>query len=82
MKLKYEKPMLEIENYELDTSIASNCGLVVTSGPEHANHAPCDDYYDLIGWPKTKSIDGPKYNIDFYDDCACYYTASGAFFTS
>lgn len=82
MKLKYEKPVLEVENYELDTSIASNCGIVVTSGPKHEKHAPCEDYYDLIGLPMPNSTEGPKYNIDFYDDCDCYYSASGFFFTS
>lgn len=81
MKLKYEKPMLEVEHYELDASIASNCQMVINSGPAHPDHAPCDDYREIIG-VSTFSINGPKYNIDFYDDCDCYYSASGIFFTS
>ena len=82
MKLKYEKPMLEVENYELDTSIASNCSYVISSGPEHPDHSPCEDYYALINKPMPASADAPRYNIDFYDDCDCYYSASGIFFTS
>ena len=82
MKKIYEKPMLEVEHYELDTSIASNCGYVVTSGPAHPDHDPCEDYYDLIGMPMPYNTNAVKYNIDFYDDCDCYYSASGIFFTS
>lgn len=82
MKLRYEKPLLEVENYELDTSIASNCNYVISSGPAHRDHAPCKDYYDLIGMPMPQSAKPNNYNIDFYDDCDCYYSASGIFFTS
>lgn len=82
MKLRYEKPMLEVDNYELDTSIASNCGYVISSGPMAPGHDPCQDYYDLIGMPMPNSVDGPKYNIDFYEGCDCYYSSSGFFFTS
>lgn len=82
MKKKYVKPMLEVENYELDASIASNCTLVVNSGPKHPEHDPCQEYYDIIGMPMPNSVNTNRYNIDFYDDCDCYYSASGFFFTS
>ncbi len=82
MKLKYEKPMLEVENYELDASIASNCQMVVNSGPAHPEHSPCEDYYELIGLPMPNTYGVNRYNVDFYDDCDCYYSASGIFFTS
>lgn len=82
MKLKYEKPLLEIENYELDSSIASNCSLVVNSGPKHPEHDPCSEYYEIIGMPMPATTYSSRYNIDFYDDCDCYYSASGYFFTS
>ncbi len=82
MKLRYEKPMIEVENYELSTSIASNCKNVVTMGPEYEDHAPCKDYYLHAGedFPgnKARSI----YNVDFWENCDCYTGASGIYFTS
>jgi len=40
MKLKYEKPLLEVENYELDTSIASNCRMVSIPAPSILSMIP------------------------------------------
>ena len=34
MKKVYEAPEVEIELYELNASIASHCGIVVSNGPE------------------------------------------------
>lgn len=34
MKANYEKPMIEFEEYALDTAIATGCGTIVDLGPE------------------------------------------------
>lgn len=81
MKLHYEKPMIEIEHYELSTSIASQCNDVVSAGPAHELHAPCEDYYEIIGKDFPLARSGP-YNVGFYDNCDCYYGAGEGFFTS
>lgn len=86
MKKVYEAPSLEIELYELDTSIASNCATVVDMGPDGPGAvAVCQDYYDKTGErypePTPWSL---QHNVDFWTEksCDCYYSASGAFFTS
>lgn len=78
MKKRYEAPLLEVERYELNANIASNCGIVVTNGPEIGNHKPCDDYEDVFG-AATMSLDSEAvYNVQFYEDtnCDCYTTGS------
>ena len=86
MKKVYEAPSLEIELYELDTSIASNCSTVVTMGPEGPGaEKVCDDYYEKSGEPYPASANySLRHNVDFWTEasCDCYYSASGAFFTS
>ena len=85
MKLKYEKPMIEIDDYELDASIASNCKVVVDMGPKYGSHDPCKSYYDHSGepWPDPNAINlMSNYNIDFWENCDCYTSASGLYFTS
>ena len=86
MKKVYEAPSLEIELYELDTSIASNCSAVVTMGPEGPGAvAVCQDYYEITGERKPDSATWSlRHNVDFWTEanCDCYYSASGAFFTS
>lgn len=84
MKKVYEAPSLEIELYELDTSIASNCGTVVDMGPEGPGAvAVCKDYYDKAeeAYPDSTTWSLP-HNVDFWNNCDCYYSASGTFFTS
>lgn len=80
MKKAYEKPVLEIEYYELDTNIASNCAEVVSNGPAVGNHQQCDDYDDPFAMSlsiSTYSTQG-VYNVQFYEDtnCDCYYSSS------
>lgn len=86
MKKIYEAPALEIETYQLDASIASNCGTVVKMGPEGPGAVEvCQDYYDKAGEPyPDNSTWSLRHNIDFWTEltCDCYYSASGTFFTS
>lgn len=86
MKKVYEAPSLEIELYELDTSIASNCSTVVDMGPEGPGaEKVCKDYYDKAEEPYPDSASWSlRHNVDFWTEanCDCYYSASGAFFTS
>lgn len=83
MKKEYKKPTIEIERYELATSIASNCGIVVDMGPVAEGHTACDSYYEASGEerPTTYSL-SRSYNVDFWENCDCYTSASGYFFTS
>lgn len=86
MKKIYEAPALEIETYQLDASIASNCGTVVQMGPAGPGAvAVCDDYYEITGEEMPASANWSlRHNIDFWTEltCDCYYSASGTFFTS
>ena len=81
MKKTYRKPELEVEQYTLDMSIASNCATVVSNGPAVDHHQQCDDYDDPFeGTDEFAFFRGP-YNVSFYNDtatvCDCYYTSSG-----
>lgn len=88
MKKNYIKPSVEIELYELSDSIASNCNVTVTMGPEALDAVKvCEDYYDKSGESKDGVVFSARsiqHNIDFWTEatCDCYYSASGAFFTS
>lgn len=75
MKKVYEAPTLEIETYELDANIASNCGIVVSNGPALGDHQECEDYAEKnpFGLFRARSA---VYNVQFYEDtnCDCYTT--------
>lgn len=79
MKKPYQAPALELELYELNASIASNCSVVVTNGPKVGNHELCDDYVDPFDTQtqRVTTFSGP-YNVQFYEDtnCDCYYSSS------
>lgn len=83
MKKVYEAPEMEIELYELNASIASNCAVVVTMGDYGGGEGEpaCNDYLNMVG--KAKSV-GAAYNVNFWKGtCDCYTTAGGpGFFTS
>lgn len=49
MKKKYVEPCIEVEKYELDKSIASNCEKVVTFGPGIEGKYDMCDEYDFMG---------------------------------
>lgn len=86
MKKIYKKPTLEIEIYELNASIASNCAVVVTMGDYGGgeNEPACNDYLEMVGLPTTSSYSLRSYNVNFWEhSCDCYTTAGGdGFFTS
>ena len=46
MKKTYETPKAEVERYQLDASIASNCETVVHNGPQMNGYSQCSDYID------------------------------------
>ena len=85
MKKAYSKPLLEIEVYELNTNIASNCGVEVSLGPEAPGKDVCDEFKDAF---EVFSLE-PRVagGTPFYDDgaahCDCYYSSGGGlYFTS
>lgn len=86
MKKVYESPRVEIETYELDASIASNCTIVVTMGDYGGGEGEpvCDDYLSEVGKNSRSRTSTYAYNVNFWENtCDCYTTAGGAgFFTS
>ena len=85
MKTGYEKPVMEIERYELDSSIAANCGVTVSSGPEDFQGNICDEFKDSM---EVVSYGIRNSGAPFYDGttgpvCDCYYSSGGqSYFTS
>lgn len=87
MKKVYEAPKVEIEIYELDASIASNCTVVVEMGDYGGGPGEpvCKDYCDMVGLPYPEQRARTfAYNVNFWEhNCDCYTTAGGTgFFTS
>lgn len=86
MKKIYEAPALEIETYQLDASIASNCAVVVTMGDYGGGEGEpaCNDYLEMVGLPPITSFSLRAHNVNFWEHtCDCYTTAGGeGFFTS
>lgn len=83
MKKIYEAPDLEIESYELDANIASNCNLVVDMGPEGPGAIEvCEDYYEKTG--EVAAMFSLPHNVQFWSEetCDCYYSAGDGCFTS
>ena len=91
MKKAYTKPMIEIETYALNASIAANCGNVINLGPGipgSEEYLQCDSFKDS-GFLMNIN---PEYSINskvtpFYSDgaknCDCYYTSGNmGYFTS
>lgn len=85
MKKVYKKPTFEIESYELNANIASNCTVVVTMGDYGGGEGEpaCNDYLEMVGLPTT-SYSLRAHNVNFWENtCDCYTTAGGdGFFTS
>lgn len=87
MKKNYVKPMLVLEHYELDTSIASGCQRVISLGPEPGDYNgtsyPVCKEYEIIEFSNFKAAESPASNVSFFDSCSCYLTAGGdSVFTS
>ena len=85
MKREYVKPMIEIERYELDASIAANCGNTVTLGPGDYDDYVCkefEDAFDVASY-SARSAGTPFYDGTTGPVCDCYYSSGGnGYFTS
>ena len=86
MKKGYVKPMIEIEKYELNASIASNCRTTITIGPGDNNGYACEEFED--SWGDWSTWNARNSQVSFYDGvdgpaCDCYYSLGGeGYFTS
>lgn len=80
MKAGYKKPMIEFEDYDLNTAIASGCQTIVSLGPGDDDHAVCREY--ITQFSILDSVEPVPEN--FYEDsCSCYLSAGiGTLFTS
>lgn len=78
MKKGYEKPMIEFDEYEVNTSIATGCQTHISLGPGDDTHPVCKEYEPDFG-PYTRSLP-----LNFYEDsCTCYLSAGvGTLMTS
>lgn len=77
MKRAYIAPDIQVERYELNTSIAAQCKTDVTMGPEVGSHTACKEFEDI--WGGEFAINTFVLEGSFYDDgtCTCYYSSSG-----
>lgn len=87
MKAGYTKPMIEIEKYELDASVAANCGPIVTLGPGTGTpESVCDEFegaFDVSAYGLQRSGGNSFYESGSAYACDCYYSSGGeGYFTS
>lgn len=76
MKIGYEKPMIEFEEYELNTAIAAGCQSIVTLGPGDDYNPVCKEY-NQSPWSMHRSSDPT--DVTFYDgSCSCYLSSVGS----
>lgn len=90
MRKTYMKPVIEIEAYQLNASIAQNCGIVISLGPEAGDKKICDEFKDAfevftvipgVGIQTTGG--GTPFYSDGSANCDCYYSSGGSlYFTS
>ena len=84
MKMGYEKPMIEFEEYELNAAVASGCTTTVTLAPEAwvyngKSYGICEEYI------QTLDVDGSVSNSGcwFKESCSCYLSSgNGTLLTS
>lgn len=79
MKRSYVAPTLEVELYQLDQAIASNCGTVVHNGPSvpELGISQCEDFVDPFSVvPGGMNVMSLPHNVQFYENtnCDCYTT--------
>lgn len=77
MKKDYIKPIIEIEEFELNAAIAAGCTTKVTLGPGDANYDPCEEYigFDELKMARSANRSGESPFVE--DSCSCYLTAAG-----
>ena len=88
MRKAYTKPALEVEEYQLNKAIATNCDPIITLGPGAPNHDVCPEFDGAfeISLEEAPSMNSSG-NVPFYNDgsagCDCYYTSGGnSYFSS
>lgn len=94
MKKVYTKPLLMIEDYEINTAIAAGCSHTINLGSGGVpGHSACSDFgedpwafstYSLNNWDEGCAGGIPGEYRSFYEEnCDCKYTAAGeGYFTS
>lgn len=82
MKSCYEKPMIEFEEYVLNTAIAVGCGSIVSLGPDDGVHPVCEEYDQPI-FRSSRGINDANDGTFYEGSCSCYLNAGmGELFTS
>lgn len=77
MKAGYEKPMIVVEEYQLDTAIATGCQQIVDLGPEA--HEYNGTYYTACSYFGEETFDAESpAQMNFFETCSCYLSAGGA----
>ena len=81
MRRVYEKPVIEVELYQLSQSIATACATVVSLGPGgtygNTTYEVCDEYkVDTGSRSSASTADIAIYEGTFYntDTCTCYHS--------
>ena len=92
MKKTYAKPVLEVEEFMLNASIAQNCGQIITHGPADPTHlTACDEFLgrdevdgdSFSPFLLSKSSAASFYTTETGGTCSCYYSAGGeGYYTS
>ncbi|MCD8383329.1 MAG: hypothetical protein LUC30_10555 [Clostridiales bacterium] len=80
MKMGYEKPMIEFEEYQLSTAIAS-CETYVSLAPEEwtykgTHYGICEEYIQTLSDDDTYTGSGPW----FEGSCSCYLSSGNSTF--
>lgn len=77
MKAGYEKPRIAVEEYQLDTAIATGCETIVNLGPE--DHEYNGTFYTACSYFGQETFDAePPAQMNFFETCSCYLSAGGA----
>lgn len=84
MKKKYEAPTLEIERYELDSSIATACKTPVTYSPDdYLSDGTCSEWSDWFDMGSRSVSTYSSNSFVFSTACDCKYSATnGVLFAS
>lgn len=76
VKANYEKPMIVVEEYQLDTAIATGCQEIVNLGPE--DHYYNGKFYTACSYFGEETFDAESpANMNFFETCSCYLSAGG-----
>lgn len=73
MKKDYIKPVIEIEEFELNAAIAAGCTIIVNLGPGDETHGPCDKYSD----GEDLNLQGRSATNFYETTCSCYLSSVG-----